>query len=232
MTLLSKKEESVVKKTSKIGRERILLDNVCVCGKTYRPPSSKTKFCGNECARANRPLKGVTLKCLCGTEFYIRQSSLRETNYCSRECAKSKPSTKLVLNCKHCGVQYTTYRSHMKHRGSSFCSRACNGKDQTLNRSGPNSATWMGGLSKENHRIRQSQAFKNWRKAVFERDNYTCVGCGQHGGYLEPDHIKPFAYFKELRFELSNGRTMCKPCHKLTDTYGHKARKMYEQIEN
>ena len=72
---------------------------------------------------------------------------------------------------------------------------------------------------------------RNWREAVFKRDNYTCQGCGEKGVYLNADHIKPFAYFPELRFELSNGRTLCVPCHKKTDTFAHKARKLYEHTK-
>lgn len=39
------------------------------------------------------------------------------------------------------------------------------------------------------------------------------------------DHIKPFAYYPDLRFELSNGRTLCIDCHKKTDTYFYKISK-------
>jgi hypothetical protein len=74
--------------------------------------------------------------------------------------------------------------------------------------------------------IRDSPAYKLWRKSVFERDNYTCVFCGQRGGQLQADHIKSFARFPELRFDLSNGRTLCKPCHKLTPTYGGRSRQV------
>ncbi len=79
-------------------------------------------------------------------------------------------------------------------------------------------------LTPINNRIRHSPKYKAWRKKIFERDDYTCVKCGQRGGKLNADHIKSFARFPELRFELSNGRTMCIPCHKQTDTYGWKSR--------
>jgi 5-methylcytosine-specific restriction endonuclease McrA len=79
--------------------------------------------------------------------------------------------------------------------------------------------------------IRHSAEYKLWRKEVFERDDYTCQICGLRGGVLHADHIKPFAIFPELRLEVSNGRTLCKPCHEATPTFGasiHVLRKMYE----
>ena len=79
---------------------------------------------------------------------------------------------------------------------------------------------WRGGITPINEKIRKSIEYKLWRKSVFERDDYTCVWCGQKGGKLNADHIKPFAYFPELRFAIDNGRTLCIDCHKKTDTYG------------
>lgn len=74
---------------------------------------------------------------------------------------------------------------------------------------------WQGGITPENMRIRQSLEYKLWRTAVFERDNYTCVECGDStSGNLEADHIKPFCRYPELRLEVSNGRTFCKSCHR------------------
>lgn len=90
---------------------------------------------------------------------------------------------------------------------------------------GEKSYLWKGGITKENARIRASVEYKLWRTAVFERDNYTCIWCGDDkGGNLEADHIKPFAYYPELRFAIDNGRTLCISCHKTTETYGNRKR--------
>lgn len=71
----------------------------------------------------------------------------------------------------------------------------------------------------------QGTDYRLWRTAVYERDNYTCQECGIRGGEINADHIKPWSLFPELRFSLENGRTLCVPCHKKTDTYGGKARR-------
>jgi HNH endonuclease len=89
---------------------------------------------------------------------------------------------------------------------------------------GPKHPCWKGGITPIHQKIRHSLEYQAWRNAVFERDAYTCVECGDNrGGNLEADHIKPFAYFPDLRFELSNGRTLCHDCHTKTPTYGRKA---------
>ena len=84
--------------------------------------------------------------------------------------------------------------------------------------SGDRSHLWRGGITKENDRIRTTIEFKNWARAVKERDNFTCVKCSDrsaqgHYVYLHSDHIKPFATHPDLRFDLANGQTLCKPCH-------------------
>ena len=96
---------------------------------------------------------------------------------------------------------------------------------------GERSFNWKGGITPINTKIRQSLEYKLWRTAVFERDNYTCIWCGLHTGngkavVLNADHIKPFAYYPELRFAIDNGRTLCIDCHKTTDTYGRPTKKI------
>lgn len=75
---------------------------------------------------------------------------------------------------------------------------------------------WRGGITPINLRIRSSRKYIEWRDSVYRRDNYTCLWCRKRGVELNADHIKPFAFFPELRFELSNGRTLCAVCHNTT----------------
>ena len=78
---------------------------------------------------------------------------------------------------------------------------------------------WQGGITNRNKLLRNRKEQKDWRKAIFERDNFTCQACGVRGVELHADHIKPFALFPELRLDLNNGRTLCVPCHKKTPTF-------------
>lgn len=97
---------------------------------------------------------------------------------------------------------------------------------------GEKNPAWRGGVSSQYHKDRSSTRYKEWREAVYARDKYTCIFCGDaQGGNLEPDHIKPFAFFPELRFDVSNGRTLCKDCHMQTDTWGNKAKVLYSPTQ-
>lgn len=57
---------------------------------------------------------------------------------------------------------------------------------------------------------------------VYERDNYTCIKCGDCGGDLNDHHIKSYRDFIDDRVKVDNGATLCYDCHKLFhDTYGY-----------
>lgn len=89
---------------------------------------------------------------------------------------------------------------------------------------GKNHPRWNGGKDKT---IWKSKEYQAWRKSVMRRDNYTCTHCGDNrGGNLEADHIKPRYLYPELTFDIENGRTLCKDCHKATPTWGTKVKKL------
>lgn len=85
--------------------------------------------------------------------------------------------------------------------------------DEVKSRRGVHNWNWKDGVTPVNSAIRNGTAIREWRKNVFCRDSYTCKHCGKVGGVLHAHHIKEFSKHPELRFELSNGLTLCKPCH-------------------
>lgn len=87
--------------------------------------------------------------------------------------------------------------------------------------------------------IRQLFKYVDWRKSVFERDNFTCVLCGISKTYIEADHF-PKRFIDIVRdnnvqsvddaincaelWNVGNGRTLCSPCHRKTITWGRTKR--------
>lgn len=81
---------------------------------------------------------------------------------------------------------------------------------------GKNHYNYKHGQSQRNRDDRRKIEYQDWRDAVFLRDNYTCQKCGDSkGGNLRAHHIKPFATHPKLRFDISNGLTLCHICHEL-----------------
>ena len=87
--------------------------------------------------------------------------------------------------------------------------------------------------------IRQLSKYVEWRKVIFERDNYSCRLCGKSKCYIEADHypkrfidiiidndiqnIEDAIKCAEL-WDVGNGRTLCSPCHRQTITWGRRKR--------
>lgn len=78
---------------------------------------------------------------------------------------------------------------------------------------GKKHSKWKGGAKTESLKIRQSFEYTLWRKAVFERDSFTCQKYGTVGFKLEAHHINNFADFPELRLAIDNGITLSKKAH-------------------
>jgi len=51
-----------------------------------------------------------------------------------------------------------------------------------------------------------------WKDTVKKRDGNKCLKCEKTEN-LSCHHIKPWKKYPELRFEVSNGMTLCKVCH-------------------
>lgn len=73
---------------------------------------------------------------------------------------------------------------------------------------------WKGGIRSTNQKARASAEYNDWRLRVFQRDGFKCQSCEQIGGGLNAHHILSFAKHPLLRFDVSNGITLCKSCHR------------------
>lgn len=71
-------------------------------------------------------------------------------------------------------------------------------------------------LIDKKHALRSSKEWANWRKIIFERDDFSCQECTLRGGKLEPHHITPLRLDMNRVFDVNNGITLCIKCHKKT----------------
>lgn len=140
---------------------------------------------------------------MCKKEFHIKQYLMsKEIHFCSRKCKHmSQHIIKVSRICLTCGKEFFVRPKTVKDGGGKYCSKECS----------------IIGSRGKNYNIentdRGSGEYVEWRSAVYKRDNYTCQKCGKRGGTLNAHHIIPFSKDKSLRFEVSNGITLCEKCH-------------------
>lgn len=226
------------KKRGKYTPEKLKVDVTCLqCSKEFKANRRNRKFCSNLCVQRHRipPIgrkKGNYIKCLqCNKDTYVKPCFKGKKKFCSKEChLKNMKDNAFNFPCLICQKPIFIQPAQLKYRARSTCSPDCRKK---LVKQRTEKRRLENGITK--HQLDRAERYSveatEWRKSVFERDDYTCQFCGVRGSYLEADHIKPWAYFPKLRFDLSNGRTLCKPCHNTTKISYHKMRKLYGKVD-
>lgn len=168
-------------------------------------------------------------KCDCGKEKEVISGNLKTGNTTNCGCKRREIAKKISQKREIGGFKNPSWRGGKPKCIDcgveiSYVSKRCVACS-ALNKVGINNVNWKGGVTSVNKKIRTSLRYKNWRSAVFERDNWTCQECGKRGIYIEAHHLKPFSLYSEIRFDLNNGITLCRNCHSLTDTYCGKIKK-------
>lgn len=82
----------------------------------------------------------------------------------------------------------------------------------------------------EQHMARNNTYYKEWKRKVFERDDYTCQCCGKRGGNLNAHHLYNFSEYEDLRYDISNGITFCEKCHLIN--YSNSFHSIYGEHNN
>jgi hypothetical protein len=193
-------------------------------------------------SRKKEPLKK---ECHCGKIFYVKPS-LEKVRSCSISCSRKlvKPYERTEKDKKRIGdlnrgksmsdeikkkiseskkgtIPWMKGKKHTKEarekNSQANMGRKVWNKGLIGYRAGELNNRWKGGITPENKKGRTSTEYRAWQKSVFERDNYCCTDCKEQGGYLHADHIEKYSERPELRYDVKNGRTLCRGCHyKLT----------------
>lgn len=144
---------------------------------------------------------------VCSKTYYVPRYKLAQSRFCSNEC-------------RWAGVKIDPWKNK-EVRSHSQDARDKISKHQRENpRRGELAYNWKGGTGTERHQAMGKIEYKEWRDAVFARDNYTCVECDASNIYLHADHIVRWADDESLRYEVDNGRTLCYKCH-FAVTFGY-----------
>lgn len=90
---------------------------------------------------------------------------------------------------------------------------------------GENHPNWNPNLTeKERSEGRNYSEYLEWRKRVYERDNYTCQISGIRDGKINAHHLNDYANHPDQRVQISNGITLNVNVHKLFHKiYGRKS---------
>jgi len=166
----------------------------------------------------------VTVKCIeCGKEASVYPKRAETYKFCSYECRGKWRAEHWVgdkhprwqggereKTCEHCGKAFglkpgqpiTTFRKQK------FCSKPCADKGG-LRHEGEAHPLYKQDSRRKNRRGKHGA----WARAVISRDRAACQHCGATDVELHAHHIKPFAEFPELRWEILSGLTLCHTCH-------------------
>lgn len=211
------------RKKIRIGRDTVICE---ICGRTFIGTIPGCRFCSKECQGKYLAVK------------YKGRPSMNPGMIHKKGKDSPLYKERIERECKVCHKIFLVRRSDIsitlgEPNPASYCSRKCFG----LDRRGASSPVWKGGLLSETQYLRQKlhamPEYKEWRQKVFKRDYGTCVKCGTIGD-IECHHIKHVSLIikennlttteqarecKEL-WDPANGQTLCKRCHRKTDSYG------------
>lgn len=171
----------------------------------YESKLGKHNFCCRECYLQFHTKDTPTCICQnCGKIF--KGTKYNVNKYCSRECYNQAHSIK--NKTRECPTCHSLFEA--KSSEDIYCSWECYNKNRNMPK-GEKHWNWQGGISVLNDK-RDSVKYKEWRKAVYERDNYRCVKCGSKTK-LNAHHKKSWKHYPELRYNIDNGITLCEKCH-------------------
>ncbi len=207
------------------GKSRKRYVNCFICEKKICKSLSQIKkninqkfYCSRGCMAEDKIERkkrgGENLKCLiCAKIFYVKPSYIKKAKYCSRKCrceSRKIPESKVKLKCKFCKKEYITERSHIKWRGSAYCSKVCVKKYKK---------TKFFLIKKENNTNNVKLKKLLWTifsRYIRQRDGGVCISCGKIDNWKNMDagHYIPKTAGLSLYFDERNVNCQCTYCNR------------------
>lgn len=163
-------------------------------------------------------------KCNCGNTTIVSRASLISGYTQSCGCLQKEVAIKLleiargsriiksiILNCDFCDKEILVSPSKIERNLYNYCSQECRSNHQKTFFFGKNHPNWKD--DKIDRDLRKCSEYYTWRNEVFKKDNYKCNCCKDSTKKLNAHHLKSFSRFPELKFDVTNGITLCKDCH-------------------
>ncbi len=186
-----------------------LVDGICLqCGKAYR--KRNRKFCSNSCKMTWANLHNNAAKT---AEVRAKLSALAKATNRQAQLMTPESRAKAAEGISRASKGKRLSEEHKRKIGEGSKRAGCK-PPSNPHLVGSSHPRWQGGHSSIRSVDRTNPLYIAFRGAVLLRDAWTCQDCGKRGGKLEVHHVKAWGPHPELRYEPSNGITLCRPCHK------------------
>lgn len=212
------------------------------CSRTCMAAAYSTKWLGSSNPKSSgsvvkprpepKPPKPSTKRSatcpVCGKSFQFFPSKVRQ--HCSQACADvTIQANRPQIHCPICGRSVRVSPARIRYRQQATCSKECSRTFKSLRQQGEKSHRWQGGKTEAAKLRRNSAEYRQWRRTVFERDDYTCVLCNKRGHKLAAHHIRTVVSCPESIYDPSNGVSLCWPCHQSIKSREHEYEEMFLQ---
>lgn len=198
-----------------------------VCGKwVYRNPNIKAHVtCSKECRSIlNKRINGKIVKCdNCNTEFYKKNSRVKEHNFCCSDCQKEYNKPKIEVEeiiALHEEGLYDKDIAKIAKCFREFITKILNNNGYNDRHSKKDDLSLRNRISKankgkrtgnDNHQFKGKSGFTNMARGLFNsisktymrNHNYTCEICGKYGGNLNTHHKKLFSIILDEFLKLN-----------------------------
>jgi len=159
----------------------------------------------------------------------LRDRALLERLYVAERKSTTQIAAEIGSSASHVskwlrrhGIEMRSTGSEKGHQRTTEKSRELQSKARRGKHLASDNPNWRGGIPFHDPDRNRFQA-KVWVKAVKTRDGWKCVECASTER-LHAHHIKRWRDYPDLRYDVSNGITLCYSCHERAHGRGFKFR--------